>query len=225
MKLNTLDLYYLDQCPKRWKEDPPKAEDMDPTRELMRKVFLMKAIGRDTGWSFDGIASAWDQLYWQGKEITQENMQESVHGILAARQIYKRLPKGDIEIHSTQNLGSFLDAGVELCSSGDFLLSYPNRSETWIYLHSTPKRIRRSPLPAIEHYLVHQKIREAHKKPFYLVIYHSSVKRKGIGYFRVRDDRSLNECRQIVSNLITRAKKNLDFPSLGEHCKDCSIRC
>lgn len=224
-KLTTLDLYRLDQCPKRWREEPPEPESADPTRELMRKVFLMKAIGRDAGWTFSGIASAWDQLYWEGKEITRENMRESVQGVLAARQIYKRLPKGEIDAHSAKNLFTSLDAGVELHSSGDFLLEYPDRYETWIYLQSTPKKIRRSPLPAIEHYLIYQRVREAAQKPFYLVIYYSSVKRRRATYFRMRDERSFDECRGIVHSLADRARKKLYYPSLGEHCRECKVKC
>lgn len=225
MKLKTLDLYYLDQCPKRWFEDPPKPELMEPTRELMKKIFLMKAIGRETSWTFSGIASAWDQLFWEGKSVTQENMQESVQGILAARQLYKRLPKGEIDTHSTKNLHTSLDSDIHIASSGDFLLDYKDRYEVWLYMRSTPKRIRRSPLPAIEHYLVHKKIRDAYQKPFYLVTYYSNTKYRRASYFRVRSDRSTEECRKIVYNLAARAKKKTNYPSFGDHCKDCSIKC
>lgn len=225
LKLNSLDLYYLDQCPKRWAEEPREPEPMEATRELMKKIFLMRTMGREVGWSFSGVASAWDQLFWQNKEITQENMQESVQGILAARQLYKRLPKGEIKAHSTKNLTSCLDSQLEISSTGDFLLIYPDRYEVWVYMRSTPKKIRRSPLPAIEHYLVHQKIRNSHQKPFYLVIYYSNTKRRRASHFRVRSDRSSEECRKIVYNLSDRAKRKIYYPSFGEHCKDCSVKC
>lgn len=226
-KISTLDLYYSDQCSRRWKEEKlPTEESIDPTRELMKKVFLMRAIGRDAGWKFSGIASVWDQIYWQGKEVTQENMRESVQGILAARKLYKSLPNSsDLLTHSTSNLVSYLDSSLLLSSSGDFLLSYSNRFEVWVYLKSAPKEIRRSPLPILEHYLVHQKVRDAHKKPFYLVCYYSSTKRRQTIHFRVRDDRDYNECRKVVYNLADKIKKNIIYQSAGNHCKDCNIKC
>lgn len=226
MKLDTLDLYFLSQCPRRWKEQPIERDSLDPTRDLIRKVFLMKALGRETGWTFSGIASVWDDLFWKGKDINRDNIKQSVQGILAARQLYKRLPKGSkLEAHSSGNLICSLDSGLLLSSSSDFLLSYSDRYEAWVYFRSAPIKIRRSPLPAIEHYLVHQKIRDAHKKPFYVVIYYSSVEKRRTIHFRVRDTRTNEECRKIVHNLADIAKKEIYFPSQGDHCKDCSIKC
>jgi len=225
MKLTTLDFYYLEQCSKRWAEEPLKEEIQDPTRELMRKVLLMKAIGRESSWNFPGIASIWDQIFWQNKDINQQSIRESVQGILAARQLYKRLPKGNLESYSSKNLFSSLSNGILLSSSSDFLLSYPDRYEAWIYYHGTPKRIRRSPLVALEHYLIYQKIRDAHQKPFYLVIYYSSTKRRRVIHFRVRNDQSVDECRKVVYNLADRAKRKIYYPSIGEHCKKCNIKC
>ena len=222
-KLSTLDLYYLDQCAKRWQEEPPERDLSDPTRDLMKKVFLMKAIGRDTGWNFSGIASAWDKIFWIGKDVTSENMSQSVQGILAARQLYKRIPKGELEVHSALNFKAYLDAGVILTSCCDFILSYPDRYEGWLYLHSTPKNIRRSPLPTLENYLARANIREPHQKPFYLVVYYSSVKRRKAIYFKIRNNNSIEETRRIVYNLA--AKRKLTYPSLGTHCKECNINC
>ncbi len=225
-QLNTLDLYYVNQCYKRWSEEKIVQPPIDPTRDLIKKIFLMKTIGRNTGWTFGGIASAWDELFWQGKTVTKQAMRESVQGILSARALYKRINKGQkIEAHSTKNLITSLETGIVISSSGDFLLSYPDRYETWIYLQSTPKKIRRSPLPALEHYLLHQKIREAYQKPLYLVIYYASTKRKRTIHFRVRDDRTQEECRKIVYNLTDKIKRNISYPSIGEHCKECNIKC
>jgi hypothetical protein len=222
-KLTTLDLYHLDKCPKRWQEEPPTRDLEDPTRNLMKKIFLMKAIGRGTGWDFDSIASAWDQIFWAGKDITTENTRHSVQGILAARQLYKKIPKGELEVHSTLNLKSTLDAGVILSSCCDFLLSYSDRYEGWIYLHSTPKNIRRSPLPTLEHYLLQSSIRESHQKPFYLVTYYSSIKKRKALYFKIRDNLPIEETRRIVYSLA--AKRKLNYPSIGTHCKECNIKC
>jgi hypothetical protein len=225
MKFTSLDLYYIDQCPLRWAKDPIQSEQMDPTRKLMKKVILMKAIGRETGWSFSGIASIWDQLFWEKRDITQDSMKESVYGILAARQLYKKLPKEGLETYSVSNLSISLDSSLVVQSSGDFMLSYPDRYETWIYLRSTPKDIRRSPLAAIEHYLIQQRIKPSEQKPFYLVIYYSSIKNKRIVHFRVRDNRNYKECRDIIYCLADQAKRNLSYPSIGEYCKTCSLKC
>lgn len=226
MQLNTLDLYYIDQCSKWWKEDPPKREETDPTRKLMKKVLLMKAIGRESRWTFNRIATVWDQLFWEGKDITRDNMKESVQGILAARQLYNKLPKEkNLEAYSTLNLTSNLDSGIQISSAGDFLLSYPDRYETWIHIKSSPKRIRRSPLPVLEDYLAQQKIRDFYKKPFFLVAYYSSIKRRRAIHFRVRNNYSLEETRKIVFNLADKAKKEIYYPSIGEHCEQCKVKC
>lgn len=186
----------------------------------------MRAIGRETQWSFSGIASLWDEIFWKDKDITRKAMKESVQGVLAARALYKKLPKSqDLEIHSASNLTTYIDSGIQLSSSGDFLLSYSDRYEVWIYFKSTPKKIRRSSLPAIEHYIARQKIRAVYQKPFFLVCYHTNSKKRNPTFFRVRSDFSESQCRNIVLNLATAAKNKVNYPVQNDQCQNCEVSC
>jgi hypothetical protein len=227
--LNTLDLYNIDKCSKWWIEELSKIKDdkvSDPTQELIKKIFLMKSVGRDTGWNFKGIASLWDKIFWRDKDVNKDSIKQSVKGILSARHLYKKISvKNDIEIYSTNNLTTYLDCASKIKSSGDFLLSYPNRYETWIYSDMKKIDVKKSPLVMLEHYLIQQSIRDFHQKEFYLVIYHTSINRKTGLFFKTKGELNINQNRIIFSNLVSRANKKINFPSIGNHCDKCNLEC
>jgi len=225
MKLTTLDLYDLSTCPRRWFKDKPVRDDDSPARELIRRIFLTKALGREKGWTPLGIANIWDDLFWQGKDITQASMDESIRGVLAARKLYRQLPREGFKVHSALQLSTMVQSATDLGSVGDFLLSYPDRIETWVYGRRTVKEVRKSCLPAVEHYLIQKKIRGAQDRPFYLVCYYVSTNRMRPIHFRIRDDGNLATNEKQVVHLCNLARKKIDFPSAGDHCLKCKVNC
>lgn len=226
MRLSTWDLYQLTLCPKRLIESGAVERESSPARDLIKKIFILKALGREKDWSLKGLAPLWDEIFWKDREYTQEAADESVQGLLAARKLYQSLPdinEGKFNIHPVSNLKTMVDSSVELSSLGDFLLEYQNRYETWIYLHSEPRLARRTVLPQLEHYLVGAKIRE--QRPFYLVFYFLSTERLTPIHFRIQDTTSQEECGLLAAFLTTQCKKRISYPVRGVNCKDCPLGC
>lgn len=223
MRISTWDLYQLTLCPKRFLESGPRKREDSPARELIKKVFLLKALGRERDWTLKGLAPIWDDIFWRGKDFNKSTADDSVRGILAARKLYKSMPKEGFNTYPVSKLKTMVDSSIELSSSGDFLLSYPDRYETWLYFRSDPKDIRRSILPIVEHYLIYKRLKE--KKPFYLVCYFISTERLSPIHFRVLDDRTEEECDNIAAYLCTQAKRKISYPVKGLYCKDCPLDC
>lgn len=224
MRVSTWELYQRTICPKRALESPVLlAEEFSPARDLVKRVFLLRAIGRETGWTRKGIARVWDELFWSGKEINRLNMDASVKGLLAARALYKNLPKEGFSVHSTSSISQMLDTSIELSSAGDFILSYPDRNEIWIYQRASHKQGRRSVLPQLEHFLLQKKIKD--DKPFYLVFYFTSTNRRTPIHFRIRDDYSIEANEKLAFSLCRQAKKQISYPVYGTQCDHCGVNC
>ena len=223
MRLTTFDLFNESLCPMRARLDPPVQEESSPARELVRRVFLLKAIGRETGWTPKGIANAWDEIFWSGKEMNRVNMDASVRGVLSARALYRNLPKDGFSVHSTKNLSTMIDSSVELSSSGDFLLEYPDRYETWIYKRWNHKQARRSILPLAEHFLFQRGAKE--DKPFFLTFYYVNTNRMTPINFRIASTHSENYNSKIITHLCDQVRKGISYPVGGEHCSGCEINC
>lgn len=223
MRLSTWDLYQISLCPKRFLESPVARDQGDPARVIAKKAILLRAVGRTTGWTGAGIARAWDEIFWAGREITKENLDASVRGILATRGLFRSLPDKGFIAHSPLEIETQMDSSIYLSSMSDFILSYEDRYESWIYLKASPKEIRRSPIPAVEHYLIQK--REDRDKPFYLVIFYSSTRSMRPIHFRIRCSLPISATERITMSLCSMARRNISYPRLGEHCKDCEIKC
>lgn len=223
MRLSTWDLYQLTLCPKRLIESGAVERESSPARELIKKIFILKALGREKDWSLKGLAPLWDEIFWQGREYTQEAAEASVAGILAAQKLYRSLPQEGFNIHPTPSLKTMVDSSVELHSSGDFLLEYPDRYETWLYFRCDPRQARKTILPQLEHYLVYSRVRE--QKPFYLAFYFLTTERITPIHFRVRDNTLEEECGSLATLLTTQCKKRISYPVRGVNCKDCPLGC
>jgi hypothetical protein len=189
---------------------PPIQEDSSPAREL-------------TGWTPKGIANVWDEIFWSGREMNRVNMDASVRGVLSARALYRKLPKEGFSIHSVKNLSIMIDSSVELSSSGDFLLEYPDRYETWIYKRWSHKQARRSILPTAEHFLFQRAVKE--DKPFFLAFYYVSTERMTPINFRIADTNSEPENSKIITHLCDQARKGISYPVAGDHCSGCEVNC
>lgn len=223
MKLTTLDLHNETLCPMRARLSSFPPRRTDPARELIRRVFLLKAVGRKTGWTPRGLAKAWDEIYWVGKDINRVNMDASIKGVLSAKALYNRLPKEGFSVHSIKNLSTVIDSSVELSSSGDFLLEYPDRYETWIYKRWSHKEARRSILPTAEHLLVQRNVSD--EKPFFLTFYYVSTERTTPVNFRIQSERPEEENARVITSLCDQARKGIYFPKGGSHCDGCEINC
>jgi hypothetical protein len=228
INFSSIDLYYINQCSKRWFEEISRAKknQREPQQELLRKVFLMKSIGREYGWNFKGIAALWDRIFWSDRDVNRKTIRESAKSLMAIKSLYNRVsPGNNVEPYSVRNLDTFIDSTMMISSAGDFLLSYPDRYETWIYMDTKKNDIIRSPLLSIEHYLIQQSIRDFHQKEFHLVIYYMTGKRKKGSFFRIKSNFRIDYNRKVVLNLATRGTEKIVFPSGGGHCKDCSLDC
>lgn len=225
MRLSTWDLYQLTLCPKRLIESGAVGRESSPARDLIKKIFTLKALGRERDWSLRGLAPLWDEIFWKDREYTQEAANESVAGLLAARKLYKSLPQDhdQFNIHPVSNLKTMVDGSVEISSSGDFLLEYPDRYETWFYMRSDPRQARKTILPQLEHYLIYSKVKE--QKPFYLVFYFLTTERVTPIHFRTLDTTSEERCGLLAAFLTTQCKKRISYPARGQNCRDCPIDC
>jgi hypothetical protein len=226
MRLTTIDLYEIAKCSKRWLEDPPLQKDQtSPVRELIKQMILLKGAGKQEGWDFSSIANYWDSIFWAGREVNRENMDLSIKGILAARKLYRHLPKENVEIFSTAELTSSIDSSIEIFSSGDFVIVHPDRIETWIYTSIQPKDIRRSILPAAEHLLIQKKVRAAQNRPFFLVVYKATMRGLSPGYAMIASTGAEAGNEMAIMQLCNIARRKISIPTICEHCNNCKVDC
>jgi hypothetical protein len=229
MKLTTWDIHKASICLKRYYNEPIKEEAFPPTRELIKRIVLLKALGRERKWTIKGLASAWDGVFWQGKEVNQDNINASVKGVISLRKIYNRLPE-NYDAYSCKEIYRNIDGGVYLYSSGDFFLVTDRGIEIWIYKKTNIKEMKRSLLPAAELRALEGSVRayilsntqgardplEALRERVSLVFYYSgngmrpSIKK----VWCERNDRAVDA----ICDLI---RRRIEWPSYSDNCKDC----
>ena len=221
--MDTWDLYRYSLCPKRWSEEDSLRQD-SPARELIKQTFLLRALGRSTGWTPKGIATIWDEIFWKGKKVTRETIDQSVSGVIATKKLYNSLPKGDFKVESTELLTTSIDSTAELRSSGDFILNFSDRIEIWIYGKYKINDIRKGCWPALEYFLFQKKMRGPLKKPFFFIMYYAPTKGTKPFVLRIRVLPNFPAAEKIAVHLVNGIKKKVFYPISGD-CKECSLQC
>jgi len=223
MRINTLQLHRVSTCPRRYLHEEQIQEPIDPAREVIKRIFLTQGLGKETSWGIDRIASMWDELFWKGREVTPKNIDKSARGVLATKQLYSRLPQANFKSYSPRQLDYYSDSSLVLTSSADFILTYENKIESWVYLNSSPREIRRSILPIAEHYIVQKGF--SRDLAFYLVIYHTTTNKMNPTYFKIRSKNSHSENRKTVMSLAEVIRNKTDYPIQNGACEKCHINC
>lgn len=230
MRLSTWDLHNISKCPRRWFEKPPEhPEEKSNVREMMKRIMFSEEINKGTKWDFKKISKIWDEVYWKDKEINQKSINASVGGILATKNLFDTamnlLGQEEYQIYSVKEISTFVTAGTEITSMGDFIISYSDKIETWIYGKFPQKEIRRSVIPSAEHYLVQSKVIGELRKPFLLVFYKATE--RGLNPTRrvIRSDFPRTGNEKLVMNLVNIAEKKISTALYCDLCRGCSLDC
>lgn len=226
MKLTTWDLHLISQCPKKWLAAPEPFHNEDSlVRKLLKRMILQKALNRKNYWSFKEVARLWDEIFWEGRDITQENIDLSAKGILAARKLYSKIELQEWEPSSALELDYQTDSSVQISSVGDFVLTYKDRIETWVYGSWSHKEMRRSILPAAEHFLIQKRVRAAHTKPFYIVVYRATMRGRNPNHLLLNVTGSEYGNEKMVLHLTNVATKKISIPVMCDLCNKCEVDC
>ena len=205
-----------------------------PSQEAMKKIVLLKALGRERKWTVKGLALLWDNFFWSGRQATKDNLDKSVKGVIGLRKLYKTLPEKG-QAYSCKSLCASIDAGTEISSVGDFFFILPKSIEIWINGQYRPSDIRKSILPAAERYVLERSLRHVNlggtlplscsksqaERRIDLVFYYGTEKRMTPLKMRVKCPQN----DKAVVSLITMMEKKISFPCQGPHCNQCDLQC
>lgn len=225
MQLTTRDLHFLNQCPKRWTEDPElRNYKITPVRNLVRQLFLLKEFQKGN-WDFFAITQLWDKIYWKNKAIDKESSDASCTNLLNVRKVYEWfLKQNSSRVIGQPQLCCFPTTDVKLVSSGDFAVVKENEIEVWIY--SRPiNDMDKSIIPAAEYYILGNRLRDVDCKQLKIVFVYQ--KKAGVTSYKTifENKSSLRQGRLGVFNLIDRAQKKVRIPQACLLCETCEIKC
>jgi hypothetical protein len=234
MKLSTEDLYNYSPCPRKYFLTDFVNKKDSPPREAIKRIVLLKALGRENKWTTRGLASLWDSIFWKNRDVTQENINRTTRGVISLRKLYKLLPE-EFDSYSSENLKVMIDGNIELSSSSDFMIVTDKTIDLWIFKRDTPTNIRRSILPAAERYVLEASLRGSFKdgtstlskgfkgseRQINAVVYYPTTGGLNPSYFKVRCDDNSTAVRMICEQL----RRKIEYPIRGYQCNECPLDC
>lgn len=215
MRFSTWDLFLISRCPLRWslgwqREDPP-------VRRLAREVLLSPLLGRESRWSLKGVSRLWDQIYWPGREENEEALRQSNEELTLTWKILRDIILEEYTVYPPALLSTWIDSSTLIDSSADFVTLKDGELMAWVYTTLTTLEVRRSPLPAMESYLLRERIRAE-----------APVKRVGVVRYSIQPPTKFSRSTiqsppkgGAIQSLLYPAGKRIFYPSYGEHCNDC----
>jgi len=224
-QINTINLSEMSKCSRKFFQTEYITQEDNPIRELIKRMFL-RSLVKETDFRIASVNNIWDTIFWPGKEVNAANMNESTRSVQVAFNLYKKIKEGELkQVFPTKMVEHQLDAGLLIKSSCDFFVEYKDRFEGWIFLKSTPKEIRRSPILQLEYYLVQQGVRAFNQKEFHLITYYLNDKNKTPIIFRTRKSYPIEENRKVMTLLSDQFKRKISYPQEGSWCDDCKVKC
>lgn len=232
MRLTSLDVHNYSICPNRYFNVDSDEIKNHPARETMKRIVLSKALGRDNKWNIQGLATVWDNMFWNNKESSQENVDSSVKGSISLRKLFNRLPEV-YDAVSSKNLVTACEAGLYLYSSSDFITISDRGVEIWIFYNSSPKEMRRSLLVPTELYILRSALRKdflgedyitfdpISRMETFVVFYHVGPGSMAPKWFKVKCSRN----DKAVLSIARQIKNKVVFQNPGEQCERCKVNC
>lgn len=232
MLIKTLDLHHYSICPRKYFSEVNKVKYNSPARDVMKRIVLTKALGRESKWTIKGVASVWDNMFWKDKPISQENVDTSVKGSISLKKLFNRLP--DVyDAHSSKHLTAAIDSSIYIQSSSDFMTVSERGVELWIYSKGKLSDFRRSIICAAELYILKNTVRKSYledygyslditnSKNIFLVFYYAGSQSLNPTWFRVKCQSN----NPAVISLSTQLSNGVNYCVPSEHCKECRVNC
>ncbi len=232
MLIKTLDLHHYSICPRKYFSEANKVKYSSPAREVMKRIVLSKALGRENKWTIKGIASVWDNIFWKNKSATQNNVDASVKGSISLKKLFNKLPEA-YDVYSSNNLLTAIESDLYIQSSSDFIIVSERGVEIWIYSQLKLNEVRRSLIGAGELFVIRRCLRKEYlgeesialdytaNKNTYLVFYNSGKNSMNPSWFRIK----CSQNNSAIISLANQIKKKVEFSNPGEQCKGCKVNC